>query len=635
MMIVMSLDTYSDDFFDFGGATYLNCAYHGALPRVAVAAAEHALRLKQTPNLLRDDYHFTFPDAFRAAAAELLGGRAENVAVTSSATDGIMVLVAGLDWRPGDEVVLPRGEFPANLFPWRSLEARGVVVRQVEIGRGAAAAERLAAALSPRTRVLSASWVSYRNGLRLDLAELGALCRDRGVLFCVDASQGLGGLAFDLAETPCDLLVSAGYKWLLGPYGQGLAHVAPELGERLAVGNVNWFSIVGARDFNRLSQCELEYEPGARRFDANETASFTNVAAATASLEYLNRVTPAVVERHARALLDRLLEGLPEGFRPVSEMDPRYRSNLLSIAAESDAATGRAFEALLAGRVSVSRREGAIRVSPHIYNTGDDIDRLLEVLRRCASGRSAAVAVVGPSLPVGEPVDDTPAAAPAREALTGRFVELLPLDPAADVAELYEASHGSAEKERLWTYLPRGPFRGRQEMLAWLEGLAAAEDPLFFTVVEKASGRRVGMVSYMRIVPRWRTLEVGHIWYTPSCQRTAVNTESVYLLLRRAFEELGNRRVEWKCDALNRRSRAAGLRLGFRFEGVFRRHVIVKGRNRDTAWFAMLDDDWPRIRANLERWLYDGEQPRPSLAAANAAGGDGFVARLFGGSVAT
>lgn len=149
-----------------------------------------------------------------------------------------------------------------------------------------------------------------------------------------------------------------------------------------------------------------------------------------------------------------------------------------------------------------------------------------------------------------------------------------------------------------------GPFADAGAMAAWLEGCRRSDDPLFFTVNDLTSGRPVGLVSYMNIVPAHRRLELGNIWYTPAAQRTKINTESIYLMLGRSFDELGYRRVEWKCDALNARSRAAALRLGFQFEGIFRRHMIIRGRNRDTAWFAMTDGDWPRIKANLEAWLY-------------------------------
>jgi RimJ/RimL family protein N-acetyltransferase len=154
-------------------------------------------------------------------------------------------------------------------------------------------------------------------------------------------------------------------------------------------------------------------------------------------------------------------------------------------------------------------------------------------------------------------------------------------------------------------------------MRGWLDLLPASEDPLFFTVVDGSADAAVGVVTFMNVDPTMRHLELGNIWYSPRAQRTRANTESTYLMLREAFEELGHRRVEWKCDALNARSRAAAERMGFSFEGIFRQHMIINGRNRDTAWFAMLDADWPAVKANMQRWL--DEDPPPSLRALNAA----------------
>ena len=193
-------------------------------------------------------------------------------------------------------------------------------------------------------------------------------------------------------------------------------------------------------------------------------------------------------------------------------------------------------------------------------------------------------------------------------------MQVRPLDPEVDAETLWDVSHDrSPQADRLWTYM-YDPFADRAAMRAWLDGCAATSDPLFMTVESRGSGP-VGMAAFMNIVPEHRRLEIGHIWYAPSAQRTEANTEAAYLMLREAFDELGYRRVEWKCDALNERSRAAALRLGFTFEGVFRKHMIVGGRSRDSAWFSLLDVEWPAARDALERWLDADPQRRPALAS--------------------
>jgi RimJ/RimL family protein N-acetyltransferase len=214
---------------------------------------------------------------------------------------------------------------------------------------------------------------------------------------------------------------------------------------------------------------------------------------------------------------------------------------------------------------------------------------------------------------------------PRRGSHEGRWVSLVPLDAARDVAGLHAASHGSEEKERVWTYMGYGPFPSAAAMEEWLAECAASTDPAFFTVVDAAASRPLGIVSFLALEPVARRLELGHIWYGAEHQRGRANTEAAYLMLREAFDELGCRRVEWKCDASNAASRAAAERLGFTYEGCFRQHLIVKGRNRDTAWFSMLDGEWPAARAALERWLASGDEPPPSLAALRAGTTDGLV----------
>jgi RimJ/RimL family protein N-acetyltransferase len=223
--------------------------------------------------------------------------------------------------------------------------------------------------------------------------------------------------------------------------------------------------------------------------------------------------------------------------------------------------------------------------------------------------------------PLGEPVTGGPAGAPMRRPVEGTFVRLEPVDPTRHLDGLFDATNGTQEGDAVWTYLGYGPFPDRETMDRWLSSLVPSSDPLFFTVVDRATEKPVGVVSYLNIDRPMRHVEIGHVWYVPAAQRTRANTESTYLLLREAFEGLGNRRVEWKCDALNARSRAAAERMGFTFEGVFRRHMIVKGRNRDTAWFSVIDAEWPGVRSALERWLASEPGARPSLASLREAEG--------------
>jgi RimJ/RimL family protein N-acetyltransferase len=222
--------------------------------------------------------------------------------------------------------------------------------------------------------------------------------------------------------------------------------------------------------------------------------------------------------------------------------------------------------------------------------------------------------------PVGFPVDAAPALPPQPVALAGRHGRVERLDPERHASSLWQAVQG---EPRLWTYMAFGPFADFAAFSEWLASRHLSADPYFYAIVEP-SGRAVGLAALMSIRPDTRVVEVGNILLSPGLQRTPLATEAQYLLARYAFETLGYRRYEWKCDALNAASRRAALRFGFRYEGIFRDHMIIKGRSRDTAWFAMLATDWPARKAAFERWLApenfdaDGAQRTP-LGVADAA----------------
>lgn len=194
---------------------------------------------------------------------------------------------------------------------------------------------------------------------------------------------------------------------------------------------------------------------------------------------------------------------------------------------------------------------------------------------------------------------------PPRSAMTGRTCRLEPLDPDRHARDLFEAQAASPDG-RMWTYMPAGPFAAFEDYRAWAEAAAASQDPLHFALVDAASGRAIGTASFLRIDPAGGVIEVGWIAWTPAAQRTVASTEAMYLMMRRVFDELGYRRYEWKCNALNEPSKRTAERLGFTFEGVFRQAAVVKGRNRDTAWYAIIDADWPKARAAFEAWLDPG-----------------------------
>jgi len=222
--------------------------------------------------------------------------------------------------------------------------------------------------------------------------------------------------------------------------------------------------------------------------------------------------------------------------------------------------------------------------------------------------------------PIGAPVPDW-RGCPAipHTPMHGRTCDLVPLKPQHSAA-LHDAFTAD-QTGTLWTYMPTGPFDTAADYSAWVIQACKSTDPLFFTVLEKATGAPIGVASYLRIQPDNGVAEVGYITFSPALQRTVMATEAMYLMMKRVFDELGYRRYEWKCDALNGPSKQAAKRLGFSYDGLFRQALVYKGRNRDTAWYAILDQDWPRIKAGFEAWLApenfdaDGVQKSPLAVA--------------------
>jgi RimJ/RimL family protein N-acetyltransferase len=225
--------------------------------------------------------------------------------------------------------------------------------------------------------------------------------------------------------------------------------------------------------------------------------------------------------------------------------------------------------------------------------------------------------------PIGFPVEGwTARQRPPLTAITGRFSRVEPLDAGRHAADLYAANSQDCDG-RMWTYLPWGPYEGFDEYLAAIEAGLRRDDFITYAVIDAAGGKAVGVASYLNINPAAGSIEVGGIAYAPALQHKPAGTEAMYLMMRRVFDELGYRRYEWKCNALNAPSRAAAGRYGFRFEGIFRQADVVKGRNRDTAWFSIADSEWPAIKAAFERWLDPGNfddagRQRMSLSALTA-----------------
>lgn len=205
--------------------------------------------------------------------------------------------------------------------------------------------------------------------------------------------------------------------------------------------------------------------------------------------------------------------------------------------------------------------------------------------------------------PIGFPVPGwQPRPLPPRTPMPGRACDVVPLDPDRHAPELHDANSENKDGSN-FTYLTAGPFASPSDYRKWIDETCLGADPLFHAVIDKKSGKAVGVASYLRIDAKMGVIEVGHINFSPRLQHTVASTEAMFLMMRRVFDELGYRRYEWKCDSLNEPSRRAALRLGFTYEGIFRQAIMYRGRNRDTAWFSITDKEWPALKRAYEAWL--------------------------------
>jgi len=376
------LQDWREEFVDLENRVYLDCANHGPFPRATVRAVEQALELKKYPERITNELYFEVPAQTRAALAALISAKPNEIALTTGATDGVNAVVRGLNWQAGDEIVLPANEFPANYYPWKSLERRGVRVRGVAPGDGRfVTADDLLGAVGDKTRLVAASFVGYADSNRIDVARLGAACRARGVFLFIDASQAVGALNLRVGDLQCDFLTCCGCKWLLSPYGTGFFYIREELTEQLDVAGVNWLSVEGAVNFNQLPREGWRLEAGARRWDAAEVSSFFNLSAMRTSVEFLLRVGVAEIERHARGLSQQIVDRLPRDRCVLrSPAEPERRGTFVVVAARTPQKTAELWQALRKRNIFVSLRQDALRIAPNIYNREWEIERLLEVL---------------------------------------------------------------------------------------------------------------------------------------------------------------------------------------------------------------------------------------------------------------
>jgi selenocysteine lyase/cysteine desulfurase len=373
---------YRTEFSDFEGAAYLNVAGQAPMPLAATRAAQASLEWKKLPHRIPDNLYFDLPDRIRVLLSKLLGGEPEEFAITSGASTGMAAVASGLDWKAGDEVLIAKGEFPAHFSTFMPLEeGQQVRVKIIAPRERFISAEDFIEHLTPRTRLVSASLVRFDDASRLDAPKLAEACHRAGAALLLDISQCACAIPMDLRALGADFAVSSGYKWLLSPFGTGFFWARREAMGKLRPGPFYWMALEGARNFHSLRLENPRPTGGARRWDAPETANFINLAAMEASLEFIARVGIGTIAAHTERLVSSLIERLPrDSCALASPADPQKRGAAICVAARKPERTSELHAKLREAQIYVSLREGALRISPHVYNTENDIARLISVL---------------------------------------------------------------------------------------------------------------------------------------------------------------------------------------------------------------------------------------------------------------
>jgi selenocysteine lyase/cysteine desulfurase len=359
--------------------TYLNHASTGPIPARTQRAIDEVERRRREPFRIFDTHHLEVMQAARAAVARLIGADPDEVALTPNTSYGINMAAQTLPLGSGDAVLVPDGEFPANVYPWLLLQRRGVRVELIpRTAAGWPDEDRLLERLGrPDVRAVAISWVQFASGYRVDLARLSAACRERGVWLVLDAIQGVGQLPLDLRATPVDLVACGGQKWLLAPWGSGFLYVRRDRIAQLTPRFTGWLAFRGTDDLSRLTDYDPTFRPDARRFEL-VTLPYQDLAGLTASVELLTQIGVDRIAAHLRALRAPLLRAADRGaLRVTSPTDPAHDAAIWCVRSADPAATA---ERLRAARVTCSLREGALRLSPHFYNTADEIERVVTLL---------------------------------------------------------------------------------------------------------------------------------------------------------------------------------------------------------------------------------------------------------------
>ena len=355
---------------------YLNHAATSPLSTKVIEAIEEHFHQRSTTIVENWDFVLDKIEELRTLLAKLIRTDSSRIALVHNTSHGLNIVASGLEWKEGDEILIPEGEFPANVFPFLNLRRKGVKIKLVPTPSGGLEPETLLSAITPVTKLLSVSFVEFLSGYKTDLKTIGKICQDHGIIFVVDAIQGLGAIPLDVIDCGIDALACGGHKWLMFPQGVGFLYITKELQDKIQQSHLGWMSVENPEDFLNYNQ---KLSPDARRFECGCLNS-AGIIGATVSLAMLLEIGQDIIYQHLISLISRLIEGLEErGFRIFTNKDLEKRSGIVTFYPKDKSKSERLFNFFEENSIGVSIREEMIRISPHFYNTLEEMNLVLDI----------------------------------------------------------------------------------------------------------------------------------------------------------------------------------------------------------------------------------------------------------------
>ncbi len=374
---------YRQDFADFKDKIWLNAASEGPLPKVSALALNTVIEWKSLPYQLDLQRFAITQKSLKEVLSRLINVNYQDVILGNSASYGLHILANGIQWKSGDEILTMQNDFPTNILPWLALEEQGVKVIQVKPSGKVLSQEELKKNITAKTKLVCMSHVHSFSGYKLNIEEFSKICQTKGIIFVANLSQSLGSFTIDVAQMGADAVVCAGYKWMLGPYGTGFLWMKPELRQTLKLNQAYWQFMLSDEELQSEGPIKLNPLTTARKYDMFATANFFNYAPWRTSIEYLLDVKLDNIWKHNLGLIDQLIQELDKKkYSLISSTQVSERSCLAVISHQDKSLNSKIQRYMISQGIYTAYWKGNIRISPHIYNTSDEITRLCSVLNQ-------------------------------------------------------------------------------------------------------------------------------------------------------------------------------------------------------------------------------------------------------------